>query len=471
MSEISRTCRPAPTSPTAAGLALHRVRTPWVIAYVLAMVGVAAGWFGPIQILLPEQAAVLAANTAIGKETLLAVVTGYGAAASMLANPVWGIVSDRLRTRWGQRRPILVAGAAVGATGLAVLAVAGSAPVMITGWILVQIGLNGPLAALAAMIGDRVPEEQRGTVGALFGVAQIVGVVVGTATAVVIGETALGYAALAVAAPALMASLVLLHREPSTVHPTSERVDAAEDASAASAIASIPPAVPSVESTATIVAAGKGGPPTASTVAAGKGGPSAAAVLRVLLRPGAEFGWAWLIRFLLNLVNALILLYLYYYLADRVGVAEPGTLVLVLTLVNVTIAGVCAAVGGVLSDRWRHRRAFIAAGAGALAAGTGTLALLPNLPAVLVATVLVGAGWGLFVAVDMAVMTQVLPDADTRAMMLGVANVAASLPQLAAPVLAAPIVTRLGGYPVLYLIAAAIALLALACLPRLRHVT
>ena len=169
-------------------------------------------------------------------------------------------------------------------------------------------------------------------------------------------------------------------------------------------------------------------------------------MLRVLLRPGAEFGWAWLIRFLLNLVNALILLYLYYYLADRVGVAEPGTLVLVLTLVNVTIAGVCATVGGVLSDRWRQRRVFIVAGAGALAAGTATLALLPNLPAVLVATVLIGAGWGLFVAVDMAVMTQVLPDADTRAMMLGVANVAASLPQLAAPVLAAPIVTRFGGY-------------------------
>ncbi|WFE29619.1 MFS transporter [Solwaraspora sp. WMMD791] len=420
-----------PTAATPTGAILPRVRAPWVTAYVLAMVGVAAGWFGPIQILLPEQAQALAGEGTIGKETLLAVVTGYGAAASMLANPLWGALSDRLRTRWGHRRPVLVAGAAVGSVGLVVLAVAGTGPAMVAGWILVQIGLNGPLAALAAMIGDRVPEVQRGTVGALFGVAQIVGVVVGTAVAVVVGDTAIGYAALAVAAPALMVSIVLVHREPSG-RPAE-------------------PAAPAATRDPRAVRAPAGW-------------------LRVLLRPGADFGWAWLIRFLLNLVNALVLLYLYYYLADRVGVDDPGTLVLMLTLVNVTIAGGCAAAGGVLSDRWRRRRGFIAAGAGALAAGTALLGLLPYLPAVLVATVFIGAGWGLFVAVDMAVMTQVLPDAETRAMMLGVANVAASLPQLAAPVLAAPIVTSAGGYPVLYLVTAGVALLALACLPRLRRI-
>ncbi len=48
----------------------------------------------------------------------------------------------------------------------------------------------------------------------------------------------------------------------------------------------------------------------------------------------------------------------------------------------------------------------------------------------------------------MAVMTHVLPDAETRATMLGVANIAGTLPQLIAPVLAAPIVTGLGHVPV-----------------------
>jgi MFS family permease len=71
----------------------------------------------------------------------------------------------------------------------------------------------------------------------------------------------------------------------------------------------------------------------------------------------------------------------------------------------------------------------------------------------------------------MAVITHVLPDAETRATMLGVANIAGTLPQLLAPVVAAPIVTRLGGYPTLYLLTAVIAVLALACLPRLKSLS
>ncbi|GIF05350.1 MFS transporter [Actinoplanes siamensis] len=380
------------------------VRTRWMAAYALAMIGVAAGWFGPIQILLPEQAARLAG--ADGKESLLALVTAIGAAASLVANPLWGAISDRM----GSRRPIFVAGTVIGVAGLLVLSAAGSRPVMIAGWALVQTGLNGPLAALAAMIGDRVPQRQRGTVGALFGVAQIAGVVLGTALAVV-GPGATGYVAVAVAVPALGAALLLTHREPAH-------------------------------------AAGR---PRARWV-----------------RPGAQFAWAWLIRFLLNLVNALVLVYLFYYLSDQVGVADTATWVLLLTVVNVLFAGVLGFAGGVLSDRWERRRIFVAAAAVILAAGTVLMALVPVAAVVIVASVLVGAGWGAYVAVDLAVLTQVLPDAGTRATMLGVANVAGTLPQLLAPVVAAPVVTRLGGYPVLYLLTAAIALLALACLPRLQ---
>ncbi|GAA3351681.1 MFS transporter [Amorphoplanes nipponensis] len=390
-----------------------RVRRGWIVAYVLAMTGVAAGWFGPIQILLPEQAARLAAPG--GKEALLALVTAYGAAAALLATPLWGAVSDRLRSRFGRRRPVLVAGALVGVAGLLVLSGAGSAPAMTAGWVLVQTGLSGPLAALAAVLADRVPPEQRGTVGALFGVAQIAGVVLGTAVAVAAGDVRIGYLALAVAVPALVASLVVVHREP---------------------------------------------PP----------GPDRAVAAATRPRLTAPFAWVWLIRFLFNLVNALLLVYLYYYLGDRVGVAEPGAMVLVVTVINVLVTAAAAIAGGVLSDRWGRRRGFAAAGAVVLAAGFAVLALVPSLPAVLAAAVLLGAGWGLFVAVDLAIVTGVLPDAGSQATMLGVANIAASLPQLVAPALAGVIVTRLGGYPTLYLCAAAVALTALACLPRLRTV-
>jgi MFS family permease len=384
------------------------VRTRWMVVYALAMIGVAAGWFGPIQILLPEQAARLAGE--VGKESLLALVTAVGAGASLVANPLWGVLSDRM----GSRRPIFMAGTVIGVAGLLVLSAAGSTSMMIAGWVLVQVGLNGPLAALAAMIGDRVPERQRGTVGALFGVAQIVGVVLGTALAVAVGQGAPGYIAVAVAVPALGVALMLTHREPARI---TDRV---------------------------------------------------AVQWSALLRPGAQFAWAWLIRFLLNLVNALVLVYLFYYLSDQVGVTDAATWVLVLTVVNVVFAGIFGFAGGVLSDRWERRKVFVTAAAVILAAGTVLMALFPVVPVAIGASVLVGAGWGAYVAVDMAVITHVLPDAETRATMLGVANIAGTLPQLLAPVVAAPIVTVLGGYRALYLLTAAIALVALACLPRLK---
>lgn len=377
-----------------------------MVAYALAMIGVAAGWFGPIQILLPEQAAHLAGDG--GKEALLALVTAWGAAASMVANPLWGMVSDRL----GKRRPIFVAGTAIGVVGLVVLSAADTTTLMVTGWILVQVGLNGPMAALAAMIGDRVPESQRGTVGALFGVAQIIGVILGTAVAVVAGSTALGYLAVAVAVPALGASLLIINREQPLRAPEKQKWH----------------------------------------------------------WPGGQFAWAWVIRFLLNLVNALVLVYLLYYLSDEVGVDDAATWVLIVTVVNVLFAGVFGFAGGVLSDRWEKRRVFVAAGAVVLAVGTVLMALVPVVPVVLAASVLVGIGWGAYIAVDMAVLTQVLPDPETRATMLGVANVAGTLPQMLAPVLAAPIVTALGGYRTLYLVTAGFALLALALLPRLRAI-
>lgn len=397
-----------------------RVDRRWIIAFVLAMVGVGAGWFGPIQILLPAQAARIAGE--IGKENLLAVVTACGAVASMIANPLWGVVSDRLRGRWGRRRPVLVAGTAVGVVGLLVLAAAEARPLMIAGWLLVQVGLNGPMAALAAMMADRVPEAQRGVVGAWFGIAQTLGLVLGTAVAVAAGEGAIGYVAIAVAVPALGVAVLIVHRE---------------------------------------------GPGAGSD---GDSGERAARPTLRALRPTAAYTGVWTMRLLLNMVNSLLLLYLYYYLTDGIEVAEgsAGTWVLVLTGCAALITAGVAGVGGALSDRSGRRRVFVAASAVLLGISAVVMALLPPLPVVLAATVLFGIGWGLYVAVDLAVLTAVLPDAGTRATMLGIGNIASSLPQVLAPVVAAPLVTSAGGYPLLYGVAAALAVVALAGVRLLR---
>ncbi len=400
-----------------------QVSRGWIVAFVIAIVGVAAGWFGPIQILLPAQSGALA-DAGWSKEAILALVTGVGAAASLVANPLWGAISDRTRSRWGRRRPILVAGALLGVVGFVVLAAAPSVVWMLVGWIAVQVGLNGPFAALAATIADRVPEHQRGLVGSLFGVAQTVGVVFGTALAVALGEGSLGYVALAIAVPALSIAFLIVHKEPST--------DSA-DAGVASQHVS----------------------PNVRAFFSG-------------LRPTRLFVWAWVIRLLMNLANALVLLYLYFYLSDGVGVDAPGDWVLIVTLVSVLVTAAVASVAGPLSDRRKRRLPFLVMATIIGTAGALLMAFVPVLEVVVVAAGLVGVGWGLYIAVDLAIITSALSDDATHGTMLGVANIASSLPQVIAPAVAAPIVLNLGGYPALYVTSAIVCAVALLLVPQLR---
>jgi len=142
----------------------------------------------------------------------------------------------------------------------------------------------------------------------------------------------------------------------------------------------------------------------------------------------------------------------------------------VLTLVNVAIAAVAAGVGGAWSDRIARRRVFVVVAVIALAVGALVFAVIPDPAAVIAATVLIGAGWGLYVSVDVAIIKKVLPNDRSVGSMLGIANIAASLPQVLAPLIAAPLVTGLGGYPALYAVTAVISLLTLAVIPRLRGV-
>ena len=78
------------------------IRRSWLAALLLATGGVFVGWFGPIQILLPAQAAALAGDA--GKEGLLALAAGIGAVVSLVANPVWGLISDRMSLERPRRR-------------------------------------------------------------------------------------------------------------------------------------------------------------------------------------------------------------------------------------------------------------------------------------------------------------------------------------------------------------------------------
>ena len=137
-----------------------RVGWRFVVPYVVATVAMWMSFNAPAQVLIGQQ---LIALDEANKERNLAIVLGVGAVISLVANPLFGMLSDRSRSSRGRRRPFLLGGAIGACLGLAVLAVAPNVAVLLLGWCLVQGSLNCYLAAIIAIIPDRVPASQRAT--------------------------------------------------------------------------------------------------------------------------------------------------------------------------------------------------------------------------------------------------------------------------------------------------------------------
>lgn len=400
----------------------------WIARLGLAGVGMCAGWFGPIQVLLGLQAAAL---TPDHKEATLSLVTGVGAVASTLANPLAGAFSDRTTSPFGRRVPWVVGGALLGALGLVLLAVAETVPVMILAWCLVQAGLNGTLAALTAAVPDLVPVEQRGLVSGVVGMTQTLGVVVGTGVATLVGGIRGAYLVLAVLVVVSVAPFVL--RSLDRPLPRDRR------------------------------------PPM--------GVADFLLGFWISPRRHPDFAWAWLTRFLATIANSICTLYLLFFLTDAVRVDDPKVGVLVLTLLYAVVLIATAIVAGAWSDRVGTRKPFVMGSGLIMAAAALLLALVQTWPAALAGAVILGFGYGIYLAVDFALITQVLPRAGDRARDLGVINIANALPQVLAPAVAGPIITwfavhhtHADGYRVLYLLAAAISVAASLLIRNIRSV-
>lgn len=404
-----------PTGPvdlTAVSEPIHPVSKTWVLWLALISIGVWSGFFGPIQVLLAQQAEAL--NPA-HKEATLSLVTGVGAAVSTILNPLWGAFSDRTVLHVGRRLPWVLGGLVGGVIAMLILSGAGSVLVMVLGWALAQASLNAMLAAITATVPDQIPRRSRGAVGGWLAIAQTVGVVAGSGIAAATGSIAVGYLSTA----GVLVVLALPYCFDSR--------DIALD------------------------------PATRQPFELGRFVRS----FWISPRLHPDFAWAWITRFLMNLGNALVILYLLYYLKDAVQLsddeAEDG--VFVLTAAYGVCTVLTAVIGGIWSDRLGRRKVFVIASGLVAASGLLLLAFVTTWTGALVGAVILGVGFGIYTAVDFAMITEVLPSADDRAKDLGVINIANALPQVLAPVVAAGVLGLDFGYSTLYVLAACFSVL------------
>jgi MFS family permease len=147
------------------------------------------------------------------------------------------------------------------------------------------------------------------------------------------------------------------------------------------------------------------------------------------------------------------------------------------TLHAVVVAGALASAlaGGWLSDRTGRRG--IVSGAGVLMAAAMLLFLVsPTFELLLILGVVFGLGYGAFVSVDWALATDVLPSQAAAAKLLGIWGIAATLPQVLAPLVGGPLLDAFNrqepnfGYIVLLAVGAWYLVLGSALVWRIRGV-
>jgi MFS family permease len=404
----------------------RRVGWGFLSLYALAYMSTILLFLAPLLVSLA-----LKLNSLVGIEQAprsLALVASAGAFVAIVANPLFGRLSDRTCSRWGMRRPWMLTGLVGGSMGVLVVAIAPNVPVVLAGWCVAQVFFNALFAAQMAVLSDQVPVTQRGLVAGTLGVCMPVAAVVGTFLVQLFPDhqVAMFMVPCAVAGCFIVLFAVILKDR----RRLSEQV------------------------------------PQWSL-------REFASTFYVNPRRNPDFAWAFISRFMFVLAYVFLTTYQAFYLIDRLAVAEGEVArkVFLGTLVQSVLIVAASLLGGRLSDRTGRRKVFVASAAVVYASAMFVIAAATDFNGFLVGMAISGLGFGVYMAVDLALVVDVLPDADNAAKDLGVLNIAGALPSSVGPAIA-PVILVIGGdggYALLFTVAGGCALVAAVAIMQVRR--
>jgi len=219
------------------------------------------------------------------------------------------------------------------------------------------------------------------------------------------------------------------------------------------------------------------------------GGPGQ--VLNSMLLPlrDHDFFWVFVTRFLMQQGVYTVQEFLQFFMADAVALpvgmaAETAVSLTMLALMAAAISS--AAAAGVISDRIGGKRKMLVYQAGAtMASSTCAMLLWPGFSWILFTACLFGLGYGTFLAIDFALVMDVLPNKEDAAKDLAVYHAALVLPQVLATPLAGTVLdifqsekqpgnpagTHARGYQIVFMMAAAYFVLATFLIKKVRKVS
>src|ERR1700674_486672 len=323
--------------------------------------------------------------------TYIGYATAIGAFFSITVPPLVGAWSDRITTRFGRRRPFIVAGVLLSVVGLFLMMTAHSYTQLVIGHVIAQIFLNGAAAAYYAIIPDIVPDAEFGKAsGFLAGMQQgggLLGFVI-TFVFSTIHQTRLSFVVMSVV---LVLSLIPV-----------------------------------------LWAAGNEGQRPIQIAKRGRLLPTVYEFLRPLW--SGDFGWVIFTRMMVTAGVAAVFYFLSSFFKDVVHVGNTDQFTSIWLVVAFAAMIGPGIWGGHASDRLGRKRFVYAAGVMQIVVAAYFIVFYPTQqPIVIALGALYGIGYGLYLAVDWALACDTIPDRAKAAKDMGLFHVAQTLPNSIIP--------------------------------------
>ncbi|MEV4391887.1 MFS transporter [Nonomuraea sp. NPDC049607] len=364
--------------------------------------------------------------TGVNDVAALGLANSIGPLMATLANPVFGQISDRTRSRFGRRSPWILGCVLLGVLALFAQANAGSVLMLGISWAGVQTIMNGYQAAMTAILPDRVPPSRYGTYSGLFGLGTPLATIAASIMFVVFPQLAAGGAYYVAMVLLLVAAVLVVVATPDT-----------------------------------------------SSVGMAREPFGLRAFLAGFVRPlkSPDFTWAFVSRFGVMLGYFVIFTFNLFLLEDFIKIPKGEVVATMglLMLMGQAATLLAVLVIGPISDRLGRFRLFALVAGLSSAVFLGIPLVMPTFEGMIVYNVAHGIAFGVYLAVDMALVTKVLPDPDDAGKDMGVINIANAGPQILAPALAA-VVVGTGGYPALFVVGIVISLVGSVGVLRIRAV-
>lgn len=371
------------------------------------------------QILLPAQVEAINPAAKIGNLAVLTVISSICAVLGLLSG---GALSDRTRSRFGRRTPWLVAMASLSAICLLALSQTTKLlPLMIIAGALWYFS-NFFQGVLTAVLPDRIAPSRRGIAASIIALGTPIGILLGVNVAARM-PAELTYISLAIFLVAATLAFVTIEKEGPYLKP-------------------LPPKTPRVGSLQLNIFNG------AKTFLSSFG--------------HRDFSLVFASRALMYLAHFSITSYMYYILTDYVGRSalpngDPKIATGILTSVNTIVWAITISGAGWVADRLDRRKVIV----GVAGLGMAASLMYPTFDSSWTSMIIFKAGVGMFfgtyLAVDLALMSLVLPNKETQGRDMAILAVATSGTQIFAPLFAGAVIAAFG-YDQLFFIASSIAI-------------